>query len=148
MQRADTQIPLRSSSPASSEAQPDHCRKGVQKVGSQRHSQWHPLSKHRESHPQCMQYPPKRNLGERSSTWRKEKGEEERVVPSESNPDALRKKREGGAEEGPNSQPPGRLVNINGEEVVCVKEQHQVRGREGGLKSKDYQDRQSRGRPY
>ena len=27
-------------------------------------------------------------------------GEEERVVPSESNPDALRKKREGGAEEG------------------------------------------------
>ena len=28
------------------------------------------------------------------------KREEERVVPSESNPDALRKKREGGAEEG------------------------------------------------
>ena len=45
MQRADTQIPLRSSSPASSEAQPDHCRKDVQKVGRQRHSQWHPVSK-------------------------------------------------------------------------------------------------------
>ena len=101
MQRADTQIPLRSSSPASSEAQPDHCRKDVQKVGSQRHSQWHPVSKHRESHLQCMQYPPKRNLGERSSTWRKEKwGRRESIVPSESNPDALRKKREGGAEEG------------------------------------------------
>ena len=99
MQRADTQNPLRSPSPASSEAQPDHCRKDVQKVGSQRHSQWHPVSKHRESHLQCMQYPPKRNLGERSSTWRREKGEE-RVVPSESNPDALRKKRERGAEEG------------------------------------------------
>ena len=69
-------------------------------------------------------------------------------MPSESNPDALRKKREGGAEEGPNSlQPPGKLVHPKGE-VVCVKEQHQVRGREGGLKSKDYQDRQSRGRPY
>ena len=39
------------------------------------------------------------NLGERSSTWRK-KGGEEKVVPSKSNPDALQKKREGGAEEG------------------------------------------------
>ena len=56
---------------------PDHCRKDVQKVGNQRHSQWHPVSKHRESHPQCMQCPPKRNLGERSSTWRKEKGRRE-----------------------------------------------------------------------
>ena len=74
MQRADTQIPLRSSSPASSEAQPDHCRKDVQKVGSQRHSQWHPLSKHRESHPQCMQYPPKEELG------RKEQHMEERKM--------------------------------------------------------------------
>ena len=74
MQQADTQIPLRSSSPASSEAQPDHCRKDVQKVGNQRRSQWHPVSRHREDHPQCMQYPPKRNLGERSSTWGKEKG--------------------------------------------------------------------------
>ena len=100
MQRANTQIPLRCSSPASSEAQPDHCRKDVQEVGNQRHSQWHPVSKHREGHPQCVQYPPKRNLGESSSTWRKEKGEEERIVPSGSNPDALRKKREGGAEEG------------------------------------------------
>ena len=41
MQRADTQNPLRCSPPASSEAQPDHRRKVVQKVGSQRHSQWH-----------------------------------------------------------------------------------------------------------
>ena len=73
MQRADTQIPLRSSSPASSEAQPDHCRKDVPKVGNQRRSQWHPVSKLREDHPQCMQYPPKRNLGERSSTWGKQK---------------------------------------------------------------------------
>ena len=94
MQRANTQNPLRSSSPASSEAQPDHCRKDVQKVGNQRHSQWHPLSKHREGHPQCMQYPPKRNLGEKSSTWRKENWGRRK------NPDALRKKREGGAEEG------------------------------------------------
>ena len=46
-----TQRPLRCSSPASSEAQPDHCRKDVQKVGSQRHSQWHPVSKHRKSSP-------------------------------------------------------------------------------------------------
>ena len=73
MQRANTQIPLRCSSPASSDAQPDHCRKDVQKVGNQRHSQWHPVSKHREGHPQCRQYPPKWKLGESSSTWRKEK---------------------------------------------------------------------------
>ena len=39
MQRAETQSPLRCSSPASSEAQPDHRRKVVQKVGSQRLSQ-------------------------------------------------------------------------------------------------------------
>ena len=58
-------------------------------------------------------------------------------MPSES-PDALRKKREGGAEEETNSlQPSGRLVHLKGEEVVCVKEQHQDRGRE-----------QSRERPY
>ena len=68
-------------------------------------------------------------------------------MPSESNPDALRKKREGGAEEG-NQILFNQYVDVHlkGEEVVCVKEQHQVRGREGGLKSKD-QDRQSRGRP-
>ena len=36
MQRADTQSPLRCSPPASSEAQPDHRRKVVQKVGRQR----------------------------------------------------------------------------------------------------------------
>ena len=100
MQRAGTQIPLRSSSPASSEAQPHHCRKDVQKVGNQRHSQWHPVSKHREGHPQCMQYPPKRNLGERSSTWGKEKWGRRESSAFRSNPDALRKKREGGAEEG------------------------------------------------
>ena len=61
--------------------------------GSSRH---HPLSKHRESHPQCMQYPPKRNLGEGAAHGGKKNGEEERVVPSESNPE----KRERGAEEG------------------------------------------------
>ena len=38
---------------------PDHFRKDVQKVGNQRGSQWHPVSKLREDHPQCMQYPPK-----------------------------------------------------------------------------------------
>ena len=48
MQRADTQSPLRCSSPASSEAQPDHRRKVVKEVGSQRHSQWHPVSRQRE----------------------------------------------------------------------------------------------------
>ena len=68
-------------------------------------------------------------------------------MPSVSNPDALRKKREGGAEEGYQT-----LVNhhvdlsISIEEVVWVKEQHQVRRREGGLKSKGYQDWKSRGR--
>ena len=78
----------------------------------------------------------------------KKNGEEERVVPSGSNPDALRKKTERGAEEGYQT-----LVNrhvdwaISMGEVVCAKEQHQVRGREGGLKSKGHQDRQSRGRP-
>ena len=71
-------------------------------------------------------------------------------MPSKSNPDALRKKREGGGlKKEPNSlQPPGGIVNRKGEEVSCVKEQHQVGGREGGLKSKDYQDRQSQGSPY
>ena len=49
MQRADTQSPLRCSPPASSKAQPDHRRKVVQKVGSQRHSQWHPVSRQREN---------------------------------------------------------------------------------------------------
>ena len=85
MQRADTQIPLRCSSPASSEAQPDHCRKGVQREGSQRHSQWHPL---REAWEKGAAHGGKKNE------------EEERVVPSKSNPDALRKKREGAAKEG------------------------------------------------
>ena len=116
--------------PASSEAQPDHCRKDVQTVGSQRHSQWHPVSKHRESHLQCMQYPPKRNLGERSSTWRKKNGEEERVVPSESNPDALRKKREGGAEEGNQT-----LFNHQ-VDLSISKVRRQVRGREGGSRAR------------
>ena len=45
-------------------------KKDVQKVKSQRHSQWSPLSKLRENHLQCMQYPPK-SLEEGSSTWRK-----------------------------------------------------------------------------
>ena len=52
----------------------------------------------RENELQCMQYPPKRNLGGAAhggSRWG-----EERVVPSRSNPDAFQKKREGGAEEG------------------------------------------------
>ena len=53
MQRAESQSPLRCSSPESSEAPPDHCRKVVEEVGGQRHSQWH------EDCPQCMQYPPK-----------------------------------------------------------------------------------------
>ena len=77
MQRAESQSPLKCSSPASNEAPPDHCRKVVEEVGSQRHSQWHPVSRHREDHPQCMQYPPKRNLGEMSSTWRKVMGRRE-----------------------------------------------------------------------
>ena len=68
MQRANTQIPLRSSSPASSEAQPDHCRKDVQKVGSQRHSQWRPLSKHRESHLQSSSLFSWLNLWDMSSS--------------------------------------------------------------------------------
>ena len=34
--------------------QPDHCRIDVQKVGSQRRSQWHLVN---ENQPQCMQYP-------------------------------------------------------------------------------------------
>ena len=100
MQRADTQSPLRCSSPASSEAQPDHCRKDVQKVGSQRHSQWHPVSKHRESHLQCMQDPPKRNLGERSSTWKKEKWGRRESGAFKRPPRRSSKKREGGAKEG------------------------------------------------
>ena len=80
--------------------QPDHCRKDVQKVGSQRHSQWHPVSKHRESHLQCMQYPPKRNLGERSSTWRKEKWGRRESSAFKKQPRRSSKKREGGAKEG------------------------------------------------
>ena len=59
MQRAESQSPLRCSSPESSEAPPDHCRKVVEEVGGQRHSQWHPVSRQREDCPQCMQYPPK-----------------------------------------------------------------------------------------
>jgi len=39
-------------------------------------------------------------LGRKEQHMEERKREEERVVPSESNPDALRKKREGGAEEG------------------------------------------------
>ena len=147
MQGADTQYPLRSSPPASSEAQPDHCRKDVQKVGSQRHSQWHPVSKHRESLPQCMQYPPKRNLGEGSSTWRKEKwGRRESGAFRKQPRRSSEEERRGGWRRRPNSlQPPGRLVHLKGEEVVCVKEQHQVWGRERELKSKGYNDhRESR----
>ena len=59
MQRAMTQSPLRCSSPASSEAQPDHRKKVVKEVGSQRRSQWRPVSRQREKVLQCMQYPPK-----------------------------------------------------------------------------------------
>ena len=142
MQRANTQIPLRSSSPASSEAQPDHCRKDVQKVGNQTHSQWHPVNKHREGHLQCLQYPPKRNLGERSSTWGKEKGGRGESSAFRKQPRrSSEEERRGGWRRIPNSrQPPCGLVHLKGEEVVCVKEQHQVRGREGGLKSKGNQD--------
>ena len=57
-------------------------------------------------------------LGRKEQHMEERDGEEERLVPSESNPDALRKKREGGAEEG--IQSPGRLVQLQGEEV-CVK---------------------------
>ena len=153
MQRANTQSPLRCSPPASSEAQPDHRRKVVQKVGNQRHSQWHPVSRqreNRESHPQCMQYPPKGSLGERSSTWRKEKwGRRESSAFKKQPRRSSKEERRGGLKKEPNSlQPPGGIVNRKGEEVSCVKEQHQVGGREGGLKSKDYQDRQSQGSPY
>ena len=66
------------------------------KVGSQRHSQWHPVSKHRESHLQCMQDPPKRNLGERSSTWRKEKWGRRESSAFKKQPKRSSKKREGG----------------------------------------------------
>ena len=59
----------------------------------------------------------------------KKNGEEERVVPSESNPDALRKKRERGAEEvKPNSLDLNHQVDLSISKVrrsVCVKEQHQ-----------------------
>ena len=71
MQRADTQIPLRSSSPASSEAQPDHCRKDVQKVGSQRHSQWHPVSKSSPVHAVSTQ----EELGKKEQHMEERKGE-------------------------------------------------------------------------
>ena len=47
VQRADTQSPLRCSSPASGEAQPDHRLKVLKEVGSQRHSQWHPVARKR-----------------------------------------------------------------------------------------------------
>ena len=100
MQRADTQNPLRCSSPASSEAQPDHCKKDVQKVRSQRHSQWHPVSMHRENHLQCMQYPPKRNLGERSSTWRIEKWGRRESSAFKKQPRRSSEKRDRGAQEG------------------------------------------------
>ena len=99
MQRADTQSPLRCSSPTSSEAPPDHCRKVVQEVGSQRHSQWRPVSWQRENELQCLQYPPRRNLGERSSTWRKEMGRRESSA-FRKQPRRSSKKREGGAKEG------------------------------------------------
>ena len=99
MQRADTQNPLRCSPPASSEAQPDHRRKVVQKVGSQRHSQWHPVSRQRENDLQCLHYPP-RGTWEKGAAHGGSRWGEERVVPPRSHPDALQKKREGGAEEG------------------------------------------------
>ena len=85
MQRADTQYPLRSSSPASSEAQPDHCRKRCPKGGT---SPVHAVSAPRGTWEKGAAHGGKKNR------------EEERVVPSESNPDALRKKRERGAKEG------------------------------------------------
>ena len=37
-----------------------------------------------------------------------------------------------------------KIVHLKGEEVVCVKEQHQVRGREGRLKSKGHRPAKSR----
>ena len=67
-----------------------------------------------------MQDPPKKVLGERAA--------------------------HGGNQVNPSPKDHGHLVNLQRGEGC--KEQHQVRGREGGLKSKDYQDRQSRGRPY
>ena len=95
MQRADTQSPLRCSSPASSEAQPDHCRKDVQKVGSQRHSQWHPVSIAKVISSACRIRP--RGTWERGAAHGGRKnGEEERVVPSRSNPDALQRREKGG----------------------------------------------------
>ena len=99
MQRADTQSPLRCSSPASSEAQPDHRRKVVKEVGSQRHSQWHPVSRQRENELQRMQYPPKMNLGERSSTWKKWMGRRESST-FKKQPRRSSKEERRGAEEG------------------------------------------------
>ena len=93
MQRANTQSPLRCSSPASSEAQPDHRREGVQEVGSRRHSQWHPVSRQCENELE-------RRIWEKGAAHGGNRWGEERVVPSRSNPDALQQKREGGAEEG------------------------------------------------
>ena len=60
----------------------------------------HPVSKHRESLPSACSIRPRGTWEKGAPHGGKKNGEEERVVPSESNPDALRKKREGGAEEG------------------------------------------------
>ena len=78
MQRADTQIPVRSSPPAS-EAQPDHCRKDVQKVGSQRHSQCTQsasIAKVFPVHAVSVQ----EELGRKEHHMEERKREEERVV--------------------------------------------------------------------
>ena len=120
MQRADAQIPLRCSSPANSEAQPDHCRKGRPKGEKPETQSVASIEWALRKHLQCMQDPPKKVLGERAA--------------------------HGGNNANPFPKDHGHLVNL--QEGKCCKEQHQVRGREGGLKSKDYQDRQSQGRPY
>ena len=99
---------LRCSPLASSEAQPDHSRKVVKRWETRDTAlySFQPYSDHPEtqsvaSSEQARKSSPMRavssqeKLGEGSSTWRKEGGEE-RAVPSKSNPDALQKKREGG----------------------------------------------------
>ena len=98
MQRADTQIPLRSSSPASSEAQPDHCRKMFKRWEARDTVS----TQHRESHPQCMQYPPKRNVGERrKERWGRRESSAFKKQPRRSSEEERR-----GAEEGPKSLQP------------------------------------------
>ena len=120
MQRADTQIPLRSSSPASSEAQPDHCRKRCPKGGKPETQSVAPIE-HREGHLQCMQYP-KRNLGEGAVHGGKKNGEEERVVPFG--------RREKGGQKKETKLSSTRSISRCGGRLV--KEQYQVRGREEG----------------